>query len=56
MKYSVTLMHPGPFTMPGNLMNQTAASDAGMKVNKNQIQQIIDAYLDNKLNKGRQRY
>jgi RHS repeat-associated protein len=49
-------VHPAPGTKPGNLMNQTAQPDAGMKLTPQQRQQIINDFNAGKLNGGRQRY
>ena len=52
--HSATLTHPPIGTMPGNLMNQTAQPDAGMKITPEHLQQIRDAYYSGQLNHGRQ--
>ena len=42
--------------MPGNLLNQTGESDAGMQITQQQLIQMQEAYNKGELNKGRQCY
>ncbi|WP_168204537.1 DUF6443 domain-containing protein [Olivibacter sp. LS-1] len=48
--------HPDKGTMPGNLMNQSGKADAGTKITREQIMDMLKKYEEGKLNNGRQNY
>ena len=53
--HSMGLEHPDPDTNPGNLMNQTGRTDAGLKVDEAQILEIKRIYDLGGLNGGAQK-
>ena len=53
--HSGNLKHPTPGTMDGNLMHQTKQPNAGMKLTKDQILQMLKDYDAGKLNQGKQK-
>jgi hypothetical protein len=52
--HSANLRHPKTGTMPGNLMNQSSKSDAGVKITEDQIKKIQNDYENGNLNGGQQ--